>query len=674
MGTIHKITQDGGTIFPATVTDAVVHPDLSTVLTDMITEYNVSILFPTGGTGGTNIYTLTGAIGVLNTNLTNDEKVRGVKVIFYDSASSIKTYYFTGSSYSNFGTESYWKETPDFLGIDDEPTEGSENLVKSGGVAAVNGFYIDDPEFIRVLVDSEKRILAGIKSDGSVTWAKGVPDPVANYIGQQLSVLTNYVKISDLAEVLYKADSISGGVVVLDSQQLSNIDEISVNFTLEYNSFALAFFDSNDQRISYAGLSSGNGGERYSTIVKIPINAVYAKTQWGRAKDFVISKLQPNKVYYDSILSSALDNVPYKIKMLSSWFPSYLKIEMEETISTIDELTGNPALVLPIITDSHMNFTGRGYDTAYENLACLNYIVKNCFSDGIVHLGDTILESVYSTLQSLYGMTAGEADEYCFRVMQDYLMRCSNIHDMPLIVNGNHDGTQANLFHSKKWYSMIGRKLQAIQRIKMSGNAPYFYVDYPKCNVRCIFLSVPDSDNDANPVYGMSSNQLNWFANTALDVDNGTNVIIFCHIAPFSPDFNSSVNDFYRVCNAFNSHSSYSGSGVICDFTSKNNCKILVECCGHSHGEKIFQSGDSYTYNGIEYVNQMPCPVVMLTNSYNDGRAEDVTDSTGMGLLHVARIDKTDKQCAFDTLVYRPDENKIYFIRFGSGSDRYVNV
>ena len=147
MGTIHKITQDGGTIFPATVTDAVVHPDLSTVLTDMITEYNVSILFPTGGTGGTNIYTLTGAIGVLNTNLTNDEKVRGVKVIFYDSASSIKTYYFTGSSYSNFGTDSYWQETPDFMGVDDEPTSGSNNLVKSGGiydtVIGLNDFDFD---------------------------------------------------------------------------------------------------------------------------------------------------------------------------------------------------------------------------------------------------------------------------------------------------------------------------------------------------------------------------------------------------------------------------------------------------------------------------------------------------------------------------------------------------
>lgn len=110
MGTIHKLTQAGETIFPATVSDAVVHPQTAASITTMINEYNVSVLWPTSGTGNTNIYTLSGAITVLNTNLTSDEKILGVKVLFYDTATTVKCYYFKSNSASNFSDSSYWSE------------------------------------------------------------------------------------------------------------------------------------------------------------------------------------------------------------------------------------------------------------------------------------------------------------------------------------------------------------------------------------------------------------------------------------------------------------------------------------------------------------------------------------------------------------------------------------
>ena len=44
------------------------------------------------------------------------------------------------------------------------------------------GEYADSPEFIRVYTDAEGKFLWGIRVDGSVEWAKGVPTPVQNAI------------------------------------------------------------------------------------------------------------------------------------------------------------------------------------------------------------------------------------------------------------------------------------------------------------------------------------------------------------------------------------------------------------------------------------------------------------------------------------------------------------
>ena len=42
------------------------------------------------------------------------------------------------------------------------------------------GTYTDNPEFIRVYTDAEGKFLWGIRVDGSIEWAKGVPTPVQN--------------------------------------------------------------------------------------------------------------------------------------------------------------------------------------------------------------------------------------------------------------------------------------------------------------------------------------------------------------------------------------------------------------------------------------------------------------------------------------------------------------
>lgn len=93
-------------------------------------------------------------------------------------------------------------------GIDEEPTEGSENLVKSGGVKkAVDevGYYAENNEYIRAYTDAEGRFLWGIKPDGSIEWAKGVPTPVKEWIEENVAV-----PIKDLMEE--NAQALTGSI------------------------------------------------------------------------------------------------------------------------------------------------------------------------------------------------------------------------------------------------------------------------------------------------------------------------------------------------------------------------------------------------------------------------------------------------------------------------------
>ena len=110
MATIHKLTKDGSTIFPATISDAVVHPSTSNTLTSMIKEYNVSELFPTEGVSGGNTYTLALAIQVLGTHLRTEEKTGGIKLMFIPNGSQtvVEEYYKYKQAWST--TLSDWEQ------------------------------------------------------------------------------------------------------------------------------------------------------------------------------------------------------------------------------------------------------------------------------------------------------------------------------------------------------------------------------------------------------------------------------------------------------------------------------------------------------------------------------------------------------------------------------------
>ena len=92
-----KITKGGQTVYPATVMDAVVHPDLRVDSSKLIEEVNVSKIYPTGGIDGTNKYTLETAIAMIPASLRNV----GIKCSFLDEAGELETWEYIGNRFTS---------------------------------------------------------------------------------------------------------------------------------------------------------------------------------------------------------------------------------------------------------------------------------------------------------------------------------------------------------------------------------------------------------------------------------------------------------------------------------------------------------------------------------------------------------------------------------------------
>lgn len=101
MAEIHKITNQGEIIYPATTTDAVIHPTLKSSVTGIVNDYNISTLFPSHSISGTNRYTLPEAVKLLGENLEEQQKGGGVRVIFVNDSGKVEVWEFQGGTFEN---------------------------------------------------------------------------------------------------------------------------------------------------------------------------------------------------------------------------------------------------------------------------------------------------------------------------------------------------------------------------------------------------------------------------------------------------------------------------------------------------------------------------------------------------------------------------------------------
>lgn len=102
---IHKLTENGAIIHPATVTDAVAHRDTRAPLTSLINSYNISTLWP----DNTELKTIDKVVEKLNSVLQVKQKVLGVKASFKNAQENLEEWEFFGGGYE-FSNILGWRE------------------------------------------------------------------------------------------------------------------------------------------------------------------------------------------------------------------------------------------------------------------------------------------------------------------------------------------------------------------------------------------------------------------------------------------------------------------------------------------------------------------------------------------------------------------------------------
>ena len=386
--------------------------------------------------------------------------------------------------------------------------------------------------------------------------------------------------------------------------------------------------------------------------------------------DVVLSDYVPYGYTFGDVIQIDLDPIK-ELEDIVTLPKDYFKTEIETTAETIRTLTIKPCLTYNIITDTHLRpSSADSVRQTFDSIANITALNRISFADAVVHLGDTVAQSMYTV--------DGATNDEIFATMRMYVKKFNDINRCALIANGNHDGKQANIYQQYEWYSITGRLNEAYTEKDRNGTN-YFYIDYPRIKTRCVFLATPDNiDDNASAFYGYTPRMLSWLVSEALDTPDDYGVLMFAHIPPFFtwyiPNGMSNRADFYGVCNAFHNHTSYSGTVQNADFTGKSGTKIVAYICGHAHGDAVLSAGETVSGvdengNAVTTTNEMPCPVINIgCGLFSTGAMSNY------GAVAPARADKTVTQDLWDTMIYRPDLNKIYMIRFGAGNDREISV
>ncbi len=252
--------------------------------------------------------------------------------------------------------------------------------------------------------------------------------------------------------------------------------------------------------------------------------------------------------------------------------------------------------------------------------------------------------------------------------LHDFLLTATSSAEMPaFILKGNHDGnynhkvSELNLtsvITDKEWSAVYDKVVPDYGENRNTG-ANYFYKDFDDKKIRLIGLDtydLPETTNgDGSMKYnrfntsGLQQAQLNWLANTALQVPEGTTVIISMHhpidgTLATSDDVTKVINHdvLMQIINDFVTGKSNSVSGTISDvpvkidYTFNGVGTIAALLSGHFHTD------GNVVKNGINYI-QTRCSLGAGDNVIGDKRIEDYIGTPLEDAFDIVTIDTTAK-------------------------------
>lgn len=327
--------------------------------------------------------------------------------------------------------------------------------------------------------------------------------------------------------------------------------------------------------------------------------------------------------------------------------PDYVKTEAESVIERVSAAQTGRTFTFAAITDLH--YGNGGYtDGVLHACQALKHIDSRLKLDAVAVLGD------YTDGYPASGLANAFAD---FRTINNVL---NNLRFAPnLRMQGNHD------FYADH-AAEIRRHIQSYSEDVVWGNiyGSYYCKDFEAYKLRVICLNTTETDN-AN--IGCSNAQYQWFADSLdLSVKDDAEewqILVLSH-HPLDWYHSDEKYVLARIANAYHEGTSYSTTGVSCNFSGKNTAKLICNIHGHIHNLLVDNIHLGNVASGVKsnvYRMATPEACINRANQY-DGAWKEATS--------YPKTINTADDTSFVIYCINLDTHTISAICYGAGCDR----
>lgn len=290
--------------------------------------------------------------------------------------------------------------------------------------------------------------------------------------------------------------------------------------------------------------------------------------------------------------------------------------EIEQTVQAVMEKRGKSCLVFGLMTDSHYVING-GWEDSISNLRTVNH--RTGF-DAMIHLGDLTDGMVPLAITR----------EYVEKVMEDLYSLKVPVY----LALGNHDSNYFN--NNPEWMDE-----QAQSSLYLDRREPWYYVDFEKQKLRCLFLH---SFNHREKVrYGFPPEEVDWVKKVLAETTESYSILVFSHV-PLLAEMHFWSKEIRNSGEMLE---------VLEEYVSRGG-RVFAYVHGHNHADQIC------------YEKKFPIVAIGCA------KCEDFKDKKPDGAVTYDRKMGTVTQELWDVMVVDVEEGKIEFVRFGAGEDRTV--
>lgn len=521
------------------------------------------------------------------------------------------------------------------------------------------GVWVESGEFIHAFVDADDKVLFGIRPNGEIYWAIGVPKPVKDYIEASIP------DISGLQQTIAgKVDKVEGKGLstndytddakgMVEMNELSE-DPVFVHLVLDANKAILFGIEKNGNVHFGCGVPSQIQDAINEAVSRISPSGLQGVLDFLGSYVGGTTTLQ---TIIEGLQSNIMtDEQKYKVTQIDV-LPSFYHTNdyIENKIADINEQwmqSGANADIFAFFTDAHY------YNKAGHTGELLEYIAQNSHVKKVVFGGD--VGTVEQALET--PMLYEEVNTHNLIVSK--VSRSARFFP----VRGNHDYYSRNTTaygkttlrypYAATYNSILNQCNEP--RIVLNENdiAPYYYFDEKFSKTRYVVLDMFYKSTGV----AFGSYQIPFVANALLTTPAGYTITIVGHTSIQSGMMHdtaeyTSLQPLRDLVHAFQTNGTLSYDGVTYDFSSAV-AKILMWVSGHSHEDM-----QNYVDNVLFVCT--PCSSRYTNILYS-----------AMATYHEypRRTADTINEDCVDVVIADKSNGIVYTKRIGSGFDRYFNL